>query len=188
MNPQTMKIGGFIVMVLVAGGILSYQISGGGGGSGGGDSGTVKERKGITFEKVDFDLAELVKSIQEVEFRYSEVRETRNPMTPLIGTASGTSLEGREGFEEGPEGGEGGLANPIYEANRKEVKGILWSPDRPLAVVTDRKSIDLVVGVGYEFEEGIRVKEITHNSIILAVVLEGVELEIVRELLSAEER
>ena len=74
----------------------------------------------------------------------------------------------------------------IHEANRKEVDGILWSETNPLAVISDSGG-DTVVHIGYMFEEGILVKDITMDTVVFSVDLEGEELVLRRELKEQEQ-
>ena len=73
-------------------------------------------------------------------------------------------------------GAEGELAeNLLYEANRKNLTGIIWDDVTPLAVIDNA-----VVYVGYEFEEPIIVKTIERDYVVLAIA--GEDIEVVRQL------
>lgn len=184
MIPENMRVPAMVGLFVVVGAILAFQFLGGGGAGPAPDFNTAAASGDTEFIEVDFDVAELVKSLEEVKFRYSEVRESRNPMTPLIGSAQfGTVGEGEMPpiIASLPQSEREAIGNIIYEANRKQVVGIVWDERKPIAIIHDRTG-DTVVVVGDRFEGGIVVKAITLDSVILTVSIEGEELEIVREL------
>lgn len=128
------------------------------------------------FQDTDVNINELIQNIREVEFKYEDAREARNPMSPLVG---GTRFTPGSAASYGREAGGGAVdENLVYEANRKDVTGIIWDDTRPLAVIDDE-----IVGVGYVFDERILVKEIAELYVVLSLKLDGnEELEIVKEL------
>lgn len=128
------------------------------------------------FQDTDVNINELIQNIREVEFKYEDAREARNPMSPLVG---GTRFTPGSAASYGREAGDGAVdENLVYEANRKDVTGIIWDDTRPLAVIDDE-----IVGVGYVFDERILVKEIAELYVVLSLKLDGnEELEIVKEL------
>lgn len=116
----------------------------------------------VTFEEVDVDIDELLESIQVVTFDYALERQSRNPMSPLVGaTVMADSMPGDTQAR-------------VVDVLRMDVNGIIWDPYDPLAVVDD-----MVVHVGFTFEDGIRVHAITPTSVIFLVgdALVSVEME-----------
>lgn len=126
---------------------------------------------GSVFLEADFNLEELIQSVKEVEFDYSDARQARNPMLPLTGASS---LRARR---TAAAAADATAENLLYEAYRKQVTGILWGSDKPLAVIDNE-----VVGVGHLFEGDIVVKEIGPQHVVLALSTEEGEHEVVREL------
>ena len=184
MIPENMRVPVMIGLFVVVAAVLAFQFLGGGGAGPAPASSAAAAAGDTKFIEVDFDLAELVKNIEEVKFRYSEVRGSRNPMTPLIGSGRGGTVlqsEIEPILDKVPQSEREAIGNIIYEANRKQVVGIVWDERMPIAIINDRTG-DSVVRVGYRFEGGIVVKAITPDSVILTVSIEGEELEIVREL------
>ena len=184
MIPENMRVPVMVGLFVVVGAILAFQFLGGGGAGPAPASGMAAAAGDTQFIEVDFDLAALVKNIEEVRFRYSEVRESRNPMTPLIGAGQGgTVIPGDIAtiVDTLPQTEREAVGNIIYEANRKQVVGIVWDETKPIAIISDRTG-DTVVRVGDRFEGGIVVNAITLDSVVLTVSIEGKELEIVREL------
>lgn len=127
------------------------------------------------FQDADVNINELIQNIREVEFKYEDAREARNPMTPLVG---GTRFTPGGAAKVGLPTGAGLDENLVYEANRKDVTGIIWDEVNPLAVIDEE-----IVGVGYVFDERILVKEIAELYVVLSLKLDdNEELEIVKEL------
>lgn len=136
------------------------------------DGGTVVAVESV-FEEADVDIDELIKNIKEVDFKYAEVNEARDPLLPLA-NVSQTILENGSAriTRTAPE-----FDEIIYEANRKTLTGIMWDETQPLAVVDNE-----IVHVGFEFPEGIVVSSIERNHVVLSLELENENLEIIKEL------
>ena len=170
-----------VVVVLVVVGVpgaLFYAFSGTGGTAAPqpDDSSTSATNVQSVFEKIDLDIDELVKSIKEVGFDYTRRKSARDPMAPLAGGSrisrgTGEALAGLVGSDADK------TRVLIYEANRKEVTGILWDDENPLAVIDDE-----IVHVNYAFESGIRVTKIGPTEVILVVTIGNEEIEVPREL------
>lgn len=182
MIPENMRVPAMVGMFVIAGAVLAFQFLGGGGAGPSSSLGMATAARDTQFTEVDFDSAELMQNIKEVRFSYSDVRESRNPMTPLIGSAQfGAGLKIAPILQGVPVNEREAIGNVIYEANRKQVVGIVWDERKPIAIISDRTG-DTIVSVGDRFEGGIVVKAITLDTVILTVSIEGEELEIVREL------
>lgn len=130
---------------------------------------TAGARISSVFQEADVDLDKLIQNIKEVEFDYALAHGSRNPTFPLVNDpmifrARRAPLSDAEVTED-----------LIYAANRKDLTGILWDKEHPLAVMDDE-----IISVGHRFAEPIVVKAIEQNRVILALGGEG--LEIVREL------
>lgn len=179
MNRDQMKtIGVVVLLVIGVPAALFYAFRGTGGSTNlqPTDSGTSTTAVQSVFEKIDLDIDELVKSIKEVGFDYTRRKSARDPMVPLAGGSkisrpSGDVLAGLEGSDADK------TRVLIYEANRKEVTGILWDEENPLAVIDDE-----IVHVNYAFESGIRVTKIGPTEVILVVTIGNEEIEVPREL------
>lgn len=129
----------------------------------------VSSRISSVFQEAPVDLQELIENIKEVEFNYRDAHDSRNPTAALVGDPM--IFRARI-----VPGAEGELAeNLLYEANRKNLTGIIWDDVTPLAVIDNA-----VVYVGYEFEEPIIVKTIERDYVVLAIT--GEDLEVVRQL------
>jgi len=133
-------------------------------------NGQMSSRISSVFQEAPVDLEELIENIKEVEFDYHNQHDSRNPTLALVGdpmlfrtyaAAIGSDDEIAE--------------NLLYEANRKNLTGIIWDDRTPLAVIDGD-----VVKVGYEFHEPIIVKAIERDYVVLAIA--GEDLEVVRQL------
>lgn len=124
------------------------------------------------FEDADVDIDELIKNIKEVDFRYAETQEARDPLHPLTKV-----IQTRIEFESGSVEEKQHVEELIYEANRKNLTGILWDKIQPLAVVDND-----IVHVGFEFPEGIVVSSIERTLVVLTLELENENIDIVKEL------
>lgn len=130
------------------------------------------------FQETQVNIDELVKNIREVDFEYRADVQARDPMSPLVGS-SYIALQRAAGDAAGPVRDKQSL---VYEANLKHVTGIMWDPHAPMAVIKTPGVGDEVVNLGFEFEEGIHVKDIGRDHVVLSLKLEGEEVEIVKEL------
>lgn len=130
------------------------------------------------FQETEVNIDELVQNIREVDFQYNEDVQARDPMSPLVGS-SYIALQ-RAAGEPGAQPRD--KQSLVYEANLKHVTGIMWDPNSPMAVIKTPGVGDEVVNRGFEFEEGILVKEIGPTHVVLSLNLEGEEVEIVKEL------
>ena len=130
------------------------------------------------FQETEVNIDELVKNIREVDFQYGEDVQARDPMAPLVGSAY-IALQRAAGDAAAPVRDKQSL---VYEANLKHVTGIMWDPQRPMAVIKTPGVGDEVVNRGFQFEEGIHVKDIGPDHVVLSLKLEGEEVEIVKEL------
>lgn len=129
----------------------------------------VSSRISSVFQEAPLDLQELIQNIKEVEFDYRDAHDSRNPTRALVGDPM--VFRARR-----IPGGESELAeNLLYEANRKNLTGIIWDDVTPMAVIDNA-----IVYVGYEFEEPIIVKAIERDYVVLAIT--GEDLEVVRQL------
>ncbi|MCH7910808.1 MAG: hypothetical protein IIB38_14480 [Candidatus Hydrogenedentes bacterium] len=132
----------------------------------------VPSNVGTVFVEADVDINQLIENIKEIDFVYADQHDTRNPLIPLVGTSAlvytsrGQLVRGAVGEE-----------NLLYEAQRKIVSGIIWDPENPLAVINDE-----VVGVGSHLAEGILIKMITRDRVVLSVSFENENIEVIREL------
>ncbi|MCH7958824.1 MAG: hypothetical protein IID08_01760 [Candidatus Hydrogenedentes bacterium] len=132
----------------------------------------VPSNVGTVFVEADVDINQLIENIKEIDFVYADQHDTRNPLIPLVGTSAlvytsrGQLVRGAVGEE-----------NLLYEAQRKIVSGIIWDPENPLAVINDE-----VVGVGNYLGEGIMIKMITQDRVVLSVSTENENIEVIREL------
>lgn len=129
----------------------------------------MSSRISSVFQEAHVDLHELIQNIKEVEFNYREEHDGRNPTVALVGDPM--LFRTYTDWGDGDEIAE----NLLYEANRKNLTGIIWDDDTPLAVIDGE-----VVGVGHEFQEPIIVKAIEQNFVVLAIA--GEDLEVVRQL------
>jgi len=129
----------------------------------------VSSRISSVFQEAPVDLQELIVNIKEVEFNYRDAHDSRNPTAALVGDPM--LFRARRV----PGGGDELAENLLYEANRKNLSGIIWDDEKPLAVIDDA-----VVYVGYEFEEPIIVKTIERDFVVLAIA--GEDIEVVRQL------
>lgn len=113
------------------------------------------------FKQSNVNIDELLASIKEVDFDYALERETRDPMTPLVGKHALTQYMAAEN---------GGAANALNsgEAQRlamnMTVTGIVWDKKSPMAVVNNE-----VVYPGYVFDSGIAVESIEPTRVLLRV-------------------
>lgn len=130
------------------------------------------------FEEADFDIEELADNIKDVEFDYADAREVRDPMVPLLGGSAFVEFQGSEPGQTVTLVDE----NVIYEANRKKVTGIIWDGNYPLAVLSEVGEPDEIVFEGFDLGNGIVVRDIQHNHVVLALQLESETMEIVKEL------
>lgn len=128
---------------------------------------------GTVFVEADVDINKLVQNIKEVDFVYAKSHSSRNPLIPLVGTSALVYSPSGQGAS----GAGSGDVNFLYEAQRKIVSGIIWDPDNPLAVINDE-----VVGVGYQFSSGIRIKTISEDRVVLSVSTGNENIEVIREL------
>lgn len=129
----------------------------------------VSSRIESVFQEAPLDLQELIQNIKEVEFNYRDAHDSRNPTAALVGDPMIFRARRIPGTEDE-------LAeNLLYEANRKNLTGIIWDDVTPMAVIDNA-----VVYVGYEFEEPIIVKTIERDYVVLAIT--GEDLEVVRQL------
>ena len=129
----------------------------------------VSSRISSVFQEAPVDLQELIVNIKEVEFNYKDAHDSRNPTAALVGDPM--LFRARRI----PRGGDELAENLLYEANRKNLSGIIWDDVTPLAVIDNA-----VVYVGYEFEEPIIVKTIERDYVVLAIT--GEDIEVVRQL------
>ena len=129
----------------------------------------VSSRISSVFQEAPVDLQELIVNIKEVEFNYRDAHDSRNPTAALVGDPM--QFRARRIPGSGDELAE----NLLYEANRKNLSGIIWDDETPLAVIDNA-----VVYVGYEFEEPIIVKTIERDYVVLAIT--GEDIEVVRQL------
>ena len=132
----------------------------------------VPSNVGTVFVEADVDINQLIENIKEIDFVYGEEHNTRNPLIPLVGT-SALVYSSRGQLVRNV----GGEENLLYEAQRKIVSGIIWDPENPLAVINDE-----VVGVGHYLAEGILIKMITQDRVVLSVSSENENIEVIREL------
>ena len=130
------------------------------------------------FQESEVNIDDLVQNIREVDFEYGEDVQARDPMAPLVGS-SYIALQRAAGESGMPTRDKQSL---VYEANLKHVTGIMWDPQSPMAVIKTPGVGDEVVNRGFEFEEGIHVKDIGPDHVVLSLKLEGEEVEIVKEL------
>lgn len=111
------------------------------------------------FIDVAFNYEELMSKIRDVDFRYADARQARDPMIALVGRA-GSQFGPRGPQEPSDSTPERQRDEIIYEANRKVVTGIIWDERRPLAVISDVTD-DYIVWEGFIFEgQGIMVEKI----------------------------
>lgn len=130
------------------------------------------------FEQNPVDINELFSRIQEVSFRYADVRTQRDPMLPVSGEQINL-LAGRGG-------GVSGDDEPVvYVAQRLEVTGIIWDSNDPYAVINDG-NVDNIVDVGFKYtiyDDRVRVKSIGEDHVVVEVILsDGEAQEFVKEL------
>ena len=188
MNEQNKKqviFAGVLGAVLI--GVLVYQFvlpkgntpaSQSGSAKAGGEAGSKsagksgKEKMGDlpTLETVDIDLDELIASVTVEPIDYTTVAITRDPMEPLVGKVvipqSGTPGEQGGLSDGGAPAAAAGLMKPgaMMDAYSKQVTGIIWDAQKPMAVVDDE-----VVGVGHVFANGIKVHAIEPTRVVLQV-------------------
>lgn len=104
------------------------------------------------------DLDELLARVKEVDFAYDAVAIARNPMRPLVGSATPRMMTATAGGPGEPLDAQG-LA---LVATRMSVTGIVWDADDPVAVVDNE-----VVHRGYEFATGVVVEDIEPSRVVL---------------------
>ncbi len=113
------------------------------------------------FKQSNVNIDELLASIKEVDFDYALERETRDPMTPLVGDRAMTQLTTSE---------EGGAPSALNASAAQRlalnmvVTGIVWDKRAPIAVVNNE-----VVYPGYVFDSGIAVESIEPSRVLLRV-------------------
>ncbi len=104
------------------------------------------------------DLDELLARVKEVDFAYDAVAIARNPMRPLVGSATPRMMTATAGGPGEPLDAQG-LA---LVATRMSVTGIVWDANDPVAVVDNE-----VVHRGYEFATGVVVEDIEPSRVVL---------------------
>jgi hypothetical protein len=118
------------------------------------------------------DIDELIISIKTVDFKYEQERIARNTMTPLVGPFAPPEIQAQDDGTPPPKQ-DSITAQLILAARSMDVSGILWDPNRPMAVVDDE-----VVSAGYKFANGILVDSIEQNQVILRVKDSLIPLEL----------
>jgi hypothetical protein len=119
---------------------------------------------------VDVNIDELAKNVQVVEFQYDPATLARNPMTPLVGPqavlAAATGVAGETGAS---------ASDTDLLTQQMAVTGIIWDKKFPVAVINND-----VVAQGDVLSEGIVVKTIEADKVILAVRDRAVTLPLKR--------
>lgn len=118
------------------------------------------------MKKAEVNIDELLTGIKEVDFDYDGERTARDPLAPLIGTAS------KKGEEEKVPDKET-LSPAISHVMSKVITGILWDKVRPLAVVDNE-----VVYPGYEYPDGVRVERVEKTAVIFKVGDSEIQVEL----------
>ena len=106
---------------------------------------------------VDVNLDELAKDVQVVEFQYDPSTLARNPMIPLVGPQAVLAGAGSGGP------GQPGIDTDLL-TQQMAVTGIIWDKKFPVAVINND-----VVAPGDVLADGIKVKSIEQDKVILAV-------------------
>lgn len=108
----------------------------------------------------DINLDELLAQVRDVDFDYDLVRAGRNPMMPLVGVSFvKTQQKGSDGASDGQLDFE-----TMSYAQRMRLTGIIWDAAEPMAVLDN-----VVVGIGYQFPNGIVVESMTEDQVVLNV-------------------
>lgn len=105
------------------------------------------------------DIQAMIASVEVKPIDYPQVRIARNPMTPLVGSMR---QQGSEGASDAP--AEVMTQVKIDTTASKQVSGIIWDPQYPVAIVDD-----MVVHVGYVFPNGAQVQEIEPTRVLFKV-------------------
>lgn len=118
------------------------------------------------------DLDALTAGVQVVEFQYDPAKLARNPMTPLVGPQA---VIAAANAATGVAGDAGAATGVDMLAQQLAVTGIIWDKKFPVAVINDD-----VVAQGDTLAEGIVVKTIEPDKVILAVRDQSVSLPLKR--------
>lgn len=118
------------------------------------------------------DLDALTAGVQVVEFQYDPAKLARNPMTPLVGPQA---VIAAANAATGVAGDAGAATGVDILAQQLAVTGIIWDKKFPVAVINDD-----VVAQGDTLAEGIVVKTIEPDKVILAVRDQSVSLPLKR--------
>lgn len=111
------------------------------------------------LEETEIDIDELTQSVEVQPIDYSAVRIARNPMTPLVGIPDFVDSSSESGTGPG-----GGIAPPPIAIARREVTGIIWDSQQPVAIIDN-----MVVHEGYVFADGVVVQEIEPTRVLLLI-------------------
>lgn len=174
MNPDTRKKIILAVLMLLAAGVVVYQLTRStaspaasgkagaktaaakpAGGKAAPKPGAAKPAPGAnspeSIQEVDVNIDELLKEVAEVNFDYQSQHIDRDPMTPLVGIVR----PGLENAKNKPS---------ITSVINKRVTGIIYDPADPVAVVDDE-----VVHEGYVYPDGTVVNAIDRDKVVFKV-------------------
>lgn len=109
----------------------------------------------------ELDIRAMIASVEVKPIDYPRVRMARDPMTPLVGQIKPDEvMESQEGAPPGP----AVTQVKIDTTASKQVTGIIWDKNYPVAVVDD-----VVVHEGYVFPNGARVEQIEPTRVLFKV-------------------
>lgn len=112
------------------------------------------------MDLASIDISALIATVEVVPFDYALSRTARNPMAPLVGNLP-------PGLTADPSADEGSDVLAVVQRGStamREVSGIIWDKDFPVAIVDD-----IVVHVGYEFPNGAQVHSIEPTRVLFKV-------------------
>ena len=108
----------------------------------------------------ELDIRAMIASVEVKPIDYAQVRVARDPMAPLVGQLTPEEMvENQAGAP-----GEAVTQVKIDTTASKQVTGIIWDKNYPVAVVDD-----VVVHVGYVFPNGARVDKIEPTRVLFKV-------------------
>jgi hypothetical protein len=125
----------------------------------------------LQFESANVDVDTLLARIEEVDFNYEEERLSHDPFRPLVGPLAPARLASGEAGTEMASVPQGAG----YVLRNLRVTGIMWNPNRPMAVLNDE-----IVHTGFVFEEtGVTVETIERDRVMVRLgdALVPIELE-----------
>ena len=108
----------------------------------------------------EIDLKSMIASVEVKPIDYPAVRIARSPMTPLVGQMRPQAAAGTD--EEGVD--EVLTQISIDTTASKQISGIIWDDDYPVAIVDD-----VVVHIGYRFPNGALVHQIDRTRVLFKV-------------------